>query len=139
MRAVIDTNVLISGLLWRGIPHRLLAHLIDDTLLLVTSPALLAELEEVIERPKFAKILDAAGVKPPAILIDIKAIAEVLPDPPPLNPPVSRDPDDDTVLALAALARVELIISGDDDLLTLVAYASIPILTPAQALAKLEA
>lgn len=136
MRAVIDTNVLISGLLWRGIPHRLLAHLADGSLLLVSSPALLAEIVEVLERPKFAKLLDSAGVDPEAMVSDIRALAEVL-DPPPLDPPVSRDPDDDAVLALAAHARVDVVITGDADLLTLTAHAGIPILTPVQALVKI--
>lgn len=44
MRAVIDTNVLLSGLLWRGTPHRLLEAVRGGALTLITSPALLAEL-----------------------------------------------------------------------------------------------
>jgi putative PIN family toxin of toxin-antitoxin system len=138
VRAVIDSNVLISGLLWRGPPHQLLAHLADGTLSLVSSPALLAELLEVLKRPKFAKIVEEARVDLEALVNDVRFIAEVL-DPPPLERPVSRDPDDDAVLSLAVHARADFIITGDADLLTLTAYAGIPILTPAQALAKIEA
>ena len=47
MRAVIDTNVLLSGLLWRGQPHALLEHVRSGTLAMVSSPALLAELADV--------------------------------------------------------------------------------------------
>ena len=57
MRAILDTNVLLSGLLWHGPPHRLLERVRDGTLTLVSSPALLAELAEVIERPQFASVL----------------------------------------------------------------------------------
>lgn len=48
MRAVIDTNVLLSGLLWRGAPHDLLEHARNGKLQLISSPALLSELAEVI-------------------------------------------------------------------------------------------
>ena len=51
MRAVVDTNVLLSGLLWRGTPHRLIEEVRAGALTLLTSPALLAELGEVIRRP----------------------------------------------------------------------------------------
>ena len=44
MRAVIDTNVLLSGLIWQGTPHALIEQVRDGTLTLITSPALLAEL-----------------------------------------------------------------------------------------------
>ena len=43
MRAVIDTNVLMSGLLWRGTPHALQEQVRNSTLALISSPALLAE------------------------------------------------------------------------------------------------
>ena len=45
---------------------------------------------------------------------------------------ISRDPDDDKFLALAAIGQADAIISGDRDLLELVTYEGIPILTPAQ-------
>lgn len=54
MRAVIDTNVLLSGLPWRGAPHALIEHVQAGTLAMVSSPALLAE---VISRAKFDEIL----------------------------------------------------------------------------------
>ncbi len=53
MRAVIDTNVLVSGLFWHGPPHMLLEHVRDGALDLISSPALLAELTNVLGRAKF--------------------------------------------------------------------------------------
>jgi uncharacterized protein len=47
--------------------------------------------------------------------------------------PVCRDPDDDEVLALAIAAKVELIVSGDHDLISLSSFQGIPILAPAEA------
>ena len=56
--------------------------------------------------------------------------------PPALAKPVCRDPDDDAVLALAIAAQADLIVSGDDDLLSLTHFEGIPILTPVQALER---
>lgn len=138
MRAVIDTNVLVSGLLWRGPPHLLLEHVRDGALTLISSPTLIAEFADVIKRPKFETILARAGINPDDLLTALRQLAEII-DPPPLPAPVSRDPDDDAVLALAVHAQADAVISGDGDLLTLGAHAGIPILTPAQALARLSA
>ena len=67
MRIVIDTNVLLSGLLWRGTPHALLNQARAGTVELVTSLALLDELAEVIARPKFASILQRTSRTPERI------------------------------------------------------------------------
>jgi putative PIN family toxin of toxin-antitoxin system len=138
VRAVIDTNVLVSGLLWRGPPHTLIEHVRNGTLSLISSPALLAEFAEVIDRPKFQKILTRANIRADEIVADLRRLAEII-DPPPLPAPVSRDPDDDMVLALAISARADLIVSGDDDLLVLGTHANIPIVTVVKALERITA
>lgn len=135
MRAVIDTNVLVSGLLWHGAPHVLLEHVRDGALGLVSSPALLTELEIVIHRAKFDLILTRSDTSRERALAEVRQLAEVI-EPPPLPQPVCRDPDDDAVLALALAARVDLIVSGDDDLLAMGSYADIPIVDAAQAVQR---
>ena len=67
------------------------------------------------------------------LLSGLRQLTEVI-EPPPLAQPVCRDRDDDEVLALALAAKVDLIVSGDDDLLVLQVFDGIPIVTPAQAL-----
>ena len=136
MRAVIDTNVLLSGLLWHGQPHALLEHARAGTLAVVSSPALLAELADVIGRAKFDAILVRSNTTREQALAEMRQLAEVI-EPPPLAQPVCRDPDDDEVLALAVAAQVDLIVSGDEDLLVLQAFERIPIVTPAQALQRI--
>src|SRR5271165_4440823 len=130
VRAVIDTNVLLSGLLWRGTPHVLLEQIRANALTLICSPALLAELGEVIRRPKFQAVLSRSRTDPERMLSELRRLAEII-DPPPLPAPVSRDPDDDAVLALAVAAQADLIVSGDGDLLTLGAHGGIPIIDAA--------
>jgi putative PIN family toxin of toxin-antitoxin system len=134
VRAVIDTNVLLSGLLWHGTPHTLIEQLRAGALTLVSSTSLLVELAEVMARAKFAAILTRSNIDTDDTLAELRRLAELF-DPPALPAPVSRDPDDDAVLALAVAARVDLIVSGDQDLLILGAHAGIQIVTPAQALA----
>jgi uncharacterized protein len=128
MRAVIDTNVLVSALLWGGTPRALLDQVRNSTVTLISSPALLAELARVLERPKFEVILQA----------QVRQLAEVI-APPPLAQPVCRDPDDDAVLALALSAQADFVISGDDDLLSLHPFDGMQILTPAQGLQRVLA
>jgi uncharacterized protein len=135
MRAVIDTNVLLSGLMWRGAPHLLLEQVRNGPLVLISSPALLAELARVIGRTKFDAILARASTSRAQALAQVRELAEVA-DAPPLPRPVCRDPDDDAVLALAVATQADLIVSGDDDLLSLVSFEGIAILTPAQALQR---
>lgn len=133
MRAVIDTNVLLSGLLWHGTPHLLLEHVRNGVVTLLSSPALLAELDRVIDRPKFDVILARSNTSRAQTLAEVRQLAEVV-DPPPLPQPVCRDPDDDAVLALASAAQADCVVSGDDDLLSLHNFQGIAIVTPAQAL-----
>ena len=136
MRAVVDTNVLLSGLFWRGTPHGLLEQARGGALSLVSSRNLLAEFAEVINRPKFRTILDRSNADPEQTLAALRRLAEII-DPPPLPAPVSRDPSDDAVLALAAASRADMIITGDADLLSLGSHAGIPILNPAEAITRI--
>jgi putative PIN family toxin of toxin-antitoxin system len=137
VRAVADTNVLLSGLFWRGRPHALLEQVRAGTLTLISSPALLAELAEVMNRPKFQAILVRSNTDSEQTLGELRRLAETI-DPPPLPAPVSRDPSDDAVLALAAASQADLIITGDADLLTLGSHAGIPIIDPAEALTRIS-
>jgi putative PIN family toxin of toxin-antitoxin system len=138
VRAVIDTNVLLSGLLWPGKPHRLIEQIRAGALIFLSSPALLAELAEVVARPKFKGALARSGTNPELMLAQVRLLAEVI-DPPPLQESVSRDPDDDVVLALAVAARADLIITGDQDLLVLGVYAGIPIVSASDAIELISA
>jgi uncharacterized protein len=100
-------------------------------------PGLLAELAEVINRQKFQAVLDRSNTDSEGMLADLRRLVEII-HPPPLPAPVSRDPSDDAVVAIAAAAGVDLIISGDAGLLTLGSYAGIPIIDPAKAMIRIQ-
>jgi len=133
VRIVIDTNVLLSGLLWHGAPHTLFNQARDGTVDLMMSQVLLDELAEVITRQKFAAILQRSSRTPERILLELRSFAEMVVAPP-LPQPVCRDPDDDAVLACALAAHADLLVSGDSDLLVLEQFQGMRIVTPAQAL-----
>lgn len=138
MRVVVDTNTLISALLWQGTPYRLLVVLREtDGIDLFTSPALLAELSDVLARPHLASRFQRIN-KTAEGLVDEIASAFVVLRVVPLSQPVCRDPDDDEVLACAIGAQADFIVSGDADLLSLEVHSGIRILTAAQALAVIE-
>lgn len=137
MRAVVDTNVLVSGLLWRGAPHTLLQYLRDGQFILISSSVLLAELADVIGRAKFDDVIARTNTSREGALVEVRQLAEVI-EPPPLPHPICRDPDDDALLALALAGGVDRIVTGDDDLLALKSFEGIPIVTPAQAIEMLS-
>jgi putative PIN family toxin of toxin-antitoxin system len=126
MRAVADTNVVVSGLLWQGPPRRILDRARTGSIELFTSPDLLAELEDVLGRRKFARRLDLAGIEPHELVIGYAALARVI-LPAAISPVIEQDPDDDAVLACALSARAELIVSGDRHLLNVKQHQGIRI------------
>ena len=112
------TNVLLSGLLWRGQPHALIEHVRAGTLALASSRALLAELTKVIGRAKFDAILTRSNTSLQRSLAEVRQLAEVV------DPPLA--------------ARVEMIVSGDGDRLVLGSFAGIPIVNAAEALQRID-
>lgn len=133
MRLVLDTNIVLSGVFWKGAPHHLLARVKAGDATWIGSPVLFEELADVIGRPKFAAILARSGLLGEAILHELENLAEIV-IPVPLPFPVCRDPDDDLVLATALAGQADLIVSGDADLLDLGVFESIPIVDAGQAM-----
>lgn len=136
MRAVADTNVVVSGLLWHGPSRQVLELARVGQIELFTSSILLVELEDVLLREKFAHRLAAAGVSPRDLVLGYASLATVI-NPPPIEQAVVADPDDDVVLACAVAARAEAVISGDRHLLALNEFRGTPVYTPARFLSDL--
>ena len=131
VRVVPDTNVYISALLWTGIPHRLLRLAEAGELTLVTTPAIMEELREVLGRAKFRQRIRTLQTSVAELMESLLSMVEVIPDLA-IEPVIKRDPDDDKILACAFAAQAAWLISGDDHLLSVKRYKRIPIVTPSQ-------
>jgi uncharacterized protein len=136
VKCVTDTNVIVSGLLWLGNPGRLLEAAANGRITLYTSPVLVAELRSTLSYDRLAQRVQRSGLTLDELLTRVLNVAILVE---PANvPQIVRDPDDDHVLACALAASADLIVTGDKDLLTLDIYQSIPIVTAAEALRRIE-
>lgn len=133
MRVVLDTNVVVSGYLWGGVPRQLLQAARQNRLRLFTSTPLLLELTDILGRVKFARKLAAAQLSIDQ-LVDRYALLATVIHPAAITPTIIDDPDDDQVLACALSAKTEIIVSGDRHLLDLQEHQGIRIVTAAQAM-----
>jgi putative PIN family toxin of toxin-antitoxin system len=133
LRAVLDVNVLVSGLLSRtGAPGRLLAFWLGGAFELVISESLLVELARALAYPKIREHISREEAVEFIELLRSTALMHIdaeLPD------RVSRDSGDDYLVALAT-ASASILVSGDRDLLALT--GKLPIHAPSQFLDRLE-
>ncbi|MDP1698101.1 MAG: putative toxin-antitoxin system toxin component, PIN family [Xanthomonadaceae bacterium] len=123
---------MVSALLWGGPPRAVLTAAREQRITLYTSAPLIAELEDVLSRDKLARRFAAVGRTPADALNRYLALVRFV-TPAMLEAAVSRDPDDDQVLATAIAANAELIVSGDRDLLDLGHFRAIRIIDAAAA------
>lgn len=140
MRLVLDSNVVVAGLLWNGHPRHLLDLAIEGDVTLFSSPALINELANTLNYPKFAqRIALQCATTPSALTVRYSALV-MLVTPTDVPRVVMEDADDDQVLACAVAAQANLIVSGDKHLHRLGgAYQGIRIVTPAEAARIVEA
>lgn len=139
-RVVFDTSTLVSAALRVGsVPHRALAHALSRGEVCV-SQATLAELEEVLMRPKFDRYqlpevrkAFSAILRKHALLLAVSADDETKVS------PQCRDPKDNQFLALIQACSADALISSDADLLVLHPWQGVPILTPVAYLAMSSA
>ncbi len=132
-KAVIDTNVIVSGMVFGGIPAEIMRRASSQDIKMITCEQLLIELGEVLRRPKLrlseedtCTILD--------LIRDFSSIVLIAGP----CPKIALDPDDDIVLECAKSSLAEYIITGDAHLLQLRVYHWILIITPSQFLSIKE-
>ena len=130
MNITCDTNVLVSGLLWQGPPHRILQRVDRSIDRLFISKDLLAELADVLTRSKLQPVLNSAGLAAQDLVREIARLGVVVISKPLGGIVVVADPSDDQVLACAATVMVDFIVSGDHHLLELASFDGIPIVAP---------
>ena len=124
-KAVIDTNVFVSGIFFSGPPSRILRAWVDEEIQIAVS-------EEIIE--EYRRVIDALSDR--LRQVDIDSIFELLMIEAELvrsyslGQSVCRDPDDDKFLACAVASKSRYIISGDRHLLEIGEYLNTVIVKP---------
>lgn len=130
-RIVFDTNIYISALMFGGLPGDLLDLAFAGMFVLVTSAALLDELDAKL-RGKFQVLPSDAQM----VRAKLEQVAEVVSRAQTVDV-IEDDPDDDRVLECAIAGRADCIVSGDRHLLKLQRYEGISIVTARQLMEKL--
>src|SRR3989344_187941 len=130
LRVVIDTNVFISGILFGGIPRRIITLVKTNRLLLLMSVEVANEWIQILERfPTTQTDLDDASY------ILTHRVIRVTPK---VNIRKSRDLKDDMLLALSFAGKADYLITGDKDLLVMRNFEKTKIVTPRQFLLKFK-
>ena len=136
-RAVLDTNVFVSGLINpKGPPATILRALRSKRFALVSSPPINEEIIEVLNRPWIRdrygladRIFDVAFI--------LWELSDLVIDPP--NVRVSSDPDDDKFVATAVAGGADYLVTGDVvDLLRLRKCGEVTFISPREFVSLLK-
>lgn len=129
MKVVIDCNVLISAGLKAGTCRAVLQTALAECQI-VLSPDILAEYQDVISRPKFARVHDNLE----AFMLDMARVAEfVYPEPATYLLP---DPKDVPYLLAALASGAKYLVTGNGDDFPADVCAGVEVVTPAAFLSK---
>ncbi len=135
MRVLLDTNVWISGLLWGGMPNRVVRMVRSGQIAAIVSIEILTELRNTLGYPKLQSQLSRLGETTETFLRSIEEVSECV-TAETIVVPELRDPKDAIVLAAALAGDAEVIVTGDQDLLVLERFESVEIVTPTDFLAR---
>lgn len=131
MLVIIDANVFVSAAIQRGPSHRIIESWLSGTadFEVVMCPELLGEVREVLTtRPRLRKWISLETAQ---LFVDtIEVLVDLVDDPDEVQTE-TRDPNDDYLIALARVHDVDVIVSGDKDLLEWESQSP-PVMTPAQ-------
>lgn len=131
-RAVLDTNVLVSGIFFGGKPREVIDAWIEGRLELVLTPSIIDE---------YVRTLDHIGESHPeleyeSLLAVVIGHSVLLPDESSAEP-ITSDPDDDKFM-LCARASGAVVVSGDHHLLDVAGWEGVPVLPPRDFLTSLQ-
>ena len=137
LKLVLDTNTLVSAFFWEGNEAEFLRKIEQSKAKLYITSEILKEVEEVIKRPKFDKVMKNAGLTPDQIMQKIVSLSHLI-IAPKITVKVCRDEKDNKFLECAESAKADYLVSGDEDLLVLKEYNGIPIVRTWRILQSLE-
>jgi putative PIN family toxin of toxin-antitoxin system len=127
MRVVIDTNIWVSGLLWRGNAWRLLQLAEQGEIELCITHSMLLELEEVLAYDRLRERVTLLGYTPSQLASYALTLATPFDVTRGFVPIVNDDPDDDVFILCAVEANAHYVVTNDRHLLGLRTFREIPI------------
>ena len=130
-RLVLDSNVLISALLFGGKPRDILDLAIKELIEVAISDDILEEIKEVLEGKKFQFPKRIVG----ALIREIQELADYV-EPEEKIEAVPEDPEDNRVLECAVESGANIIVSGDSHLLALQSFGQVKIMNPDEVLRR---
>ena len=129
IRAVLDANVFVSGILTEGTPRNILRAWRSGQFHLVASQAILGEIGRVLRYPKIARRHHWSEAEIRAYLESLEALTVLTPGGLRLDV-VAADPTDDRYLECAVEGEAACLVTGDRHLLDLTAFRDVEILSP---------
>ena len=130
MRVVLDTNTLVSAVI--NIPfsvsQEIYQNFINKHFVLIISPALIAEVEDVLQRDKVVKLHKQTLQELQKFIKELINLSYVVSGEVEIE--IVRDPKDDKIISAAVEGKADYIVSRDKDLLDLKEYHRIKIITP---------
>lgn len=137
MKIVIDNNVFISGIFWKGAPNEIIKLAEEEKLEISATLEIIDELFGVLKRNKFAKLYEEAATELEYIFRKIFELVKIYSCKTAVRI-IKEDPSDDKFLACALASGADFIISGDKHLLKLKSFQNIPIITPREFLNRFK-
>lgn len=138
MRVVVDTNVVVSGLLWGGAPNQILKWARDGALEILACEETSTEVRRVIQYKRFSQRLSDLDTSLNEVIAYFMNLVTFVPTPQFIPGAIRKDLFDNIFLALASENKAHLIISGDKHLLDIMEYNDIQIVTPSEASRLIE-
>ena len=133
MARFIDTNVFVSGIFWKGAPHKVLEAWMQGRFKLIICPSILTEYWRVVD----GLMLQYPGLDASTIMELVNIKSEMV-TPIAFVRPICTDPDDDKFLGAAVAAKAPYVVTGDKALLKVGIYNDVHVVTPAQFLRVLK-
>jgi len=130
--AVLDTNTLVSAIIntTSSVASEIYQSAKEKRFILITSPLILTELYDVLQRDRIVKLHKRSPEELQVIMQELINVSYVVPGT--IKIELVRDPDDDKIISAAVEGKANYIISRDKDLLDLIEYEEIKIISPEQ-------
>jgi len=124
VKAVLDSNIWLSGVFWRGKPHEIVKLAESKKIQTFITKEILAEILDVLNKEKFRRLMEDPGVQTSELMRTILNISTLVEAKEKLDV-IKEDPTDNKILECAVAASAEYVVTGDKHLLELKKFGGI--------------